>query len=164
MNGKTVVITGASSGIGFGVAEAYVGQGANVVLNGRDEAKLTEAAFVTDQPTAVSMARSLIEDLKENGKVVDRAFITRICKLPVTKATYQANVKRRRTRDITSRTWLVGLKPIMARDDEQSAIEDGQIEAEKHLSDEESESSWIRFRGNSRFRREAKRGDNVICI
>ena len=26
MNGKTVVITGASSGIGFGVAEAYVGR------------------------------------------------------------------------------------------------------------------------------------------
>ncbi len=44
MNGKTVVITGASSGIGFGVAQAYFGQGANVVLNGRDEAKLTEAA------------------------------------------------------------------------------------------------------------------------
>jgi gluconate 5-dehydrogenase len=41
---KTAVITGASSGIGFSVAEAFIGQGANVVLNGRDEAKLAKAA------------------------------------------------------------------------------------------------------------------------
>ena len=44
MNTKTAVVTGASSGLGFGVAEAYVQQGVNVVLNGRDEAKLTAAA------------------------------------------------------------------------------------------------------------------------
>ena len=43
-NTKTVVITGASSGIGFAVADAFVQQGANVVLNGRNEDKLARAA------------------------------------------------------------------------------------------------------------------------
>ncbi len=41
---ETVVITGASSGIGLGVARAYVARGAHVVLNARNEGKLAIAA------------------------------------------------------------------------------------------------------------------------
>ena len=40
---KTVLITGASSGIGFGVAEAFLQDGANVVLNANDAEKLEAA-------------------------------------------------------------------------------------------------------------------------
>ena len=39
---KTVIVTGATSGIGLGIAEAYARQGANVVLNARSEDKLHE--------------------------------------------------------------------------------------------------------------------------
>ena len=41
---KTVIVTGASSGIGYGVAEAFLKRGDNVVLNSRNEAKLKAAA------------------------------------------------------------------------------------------------------------------------
>lgn len=41
---KTVIVTGATSGIGLGIAEAYARQGANVVLNARSEDKLHEVA------------------------------------------------------------------------------------------------------------------------
>src|ERR1700756_3600539 len=41
---KTVVITGASSGIGLGLAEAFLKQGYNVVGSGRSAARLQEAA------------------------------------------------------------------------------------------------------------------------
>ena len=34
---KTAIITGGSSGMGLGVARAYVERGGNVVLNGRSE-------------------------------------------------------------------------------------------------------------------------------
>jgi len=43
-NTKTVLITGASSGIGLGIAEAYLDVAANVVLNARNEEKLTAVA------------------------------------------------------------------------------------------------------------------------
>lgn len=39
-NIKTVLITGASSGIGLGIAKAYLERGDNVVLNARNQAKL----------------------------------------------------------------------------------------------------------------------------
>ena len=50
-NTKTAVITGAGSGLGYAIAEAFVQQGTNVVLNGRDENKLTRAAAQLGQPS-----------------------------------------------------------------------------------------------------------------
>ena len=41
---KTVLITGASSGIGFHCAQAFIRLGANVVLNARNEQRLKDAA------------------------------------------------------------------------------------------------------------------------
>lgn len=50
MNTKTVVITGASSGIGFALAEAYLKRGYNVVGNGRTQDRLDEAAKKLGNP------------------------------------------------------------------------------------------------------------------
>src|SRR5512134_2650856 len=44
MSKKTVVITGASSGIGLGLAEQYLKKGFNVVGNARTSARLRKAA------------------------------------------------------------------------------------------------------------------------
>lgn len=44
MNTKTVLITGASSGIGFDIAQGFYSQGANLVLNSRNKDKLEHAA------------------------------------------------------------------------------------------------------------------------
>ncbi len=55
MSTKTAVITGAASGIGFSVAEAFVQQGDNVVLNGRTEEKLVKAAAQLGQPSRVAI-------------------------------------------------------------------------------------------------------------
>jgi len=40
LEGKTALITGGSKGIGKGIAEAYIKQGAEVIICGRDEANL----------------------------------------------------------------------------------------------------------------------------
>ena len=51
MSTKTALITGAGSGIGYAVAEAFVREGTNVVLNGRTEDKLARAAAQLDRPS-----------------------------------------------------------------------------------------------------------------
>ena len=42
LEGKTILVTGASSGIGRGIAETISQMGANVILNGRNEQRLEE--------------------------------------------------------------------------------------------------------------------------
>ncbi|MEZ5104712.1 MAG: SDR family oxidoreductase [Draconibacterium sp.] len=43
LQGKTALITGSGSGIGFALAQGLAGAGAKVILNGRNEEKLAEA-------------------------------------------------------------------------------------------------------------------------
>lgn len=131
----------------------------------KESERRTEAALLTDQPTVVSATRLLIDTFKSEGEIVDEAFISRIIKLPVTNRTPKPdNSKRKIMNDPAPRTWLVGLKPVQEKDEEKAIAEEGLEEAEKHVSQEDSSVSKIRFRGNSRFRREAKEGDVVVCI
>lgn len=44
LKNKTAVVTGASRGLGLAIAQAYVSAGANVVICGRDQKTLSEAA------------------------------------------------------------------------------------------------------------------------
>jgi NAD(P)-dependent dehydrogenase (short-subunit alcohol dehydrogenase family) len=47
---RTVVITGASSGIGFALAESYLSAGFNVIGNGRSQERLQDAAAKLGNP------------------------------------------------------------------------------------------------------------------
>ncbi|OON62749.1 3-oxoacyl-ACP reductase [Massilia sp. KIM] len=49
-NQKTVIVTGASSGIGFAIAEAYLQRGYNVVGNARSQDRLDSAAAKLGNP------------------------------------------------------------------------------------------------------------------
>ena len=44
LSDRVALVTGASRGLGFAMAEAIASQGAHVVLNGRDAETLEEAA------------------------------------------------------------------------------------------------------------------------
>ena len=56
LDGKIALVTGASSGIGIGIAEALHAQGAHVVLSGRREAELAELAARLGERATVKVA------------------------------------------------------------------------------------------------------------
>ncbi len=64
--GKTVLVTGASSGIGRGIAVACSKMGAKVIINGRNEAKLESTASLMADGSATIM----LGDLTDNAKMV----------------------------------------------------------------------------------------------
>ncbi len=70
---KTVIVTGASSGIGFGVAESFLKSGANVVLNGRDEAKLTDAAKRLGPPERIAVVAGDMAERSTGRRLVEAA-------------------------------------------------------------------------------------------
>ncbi len=71
---RTVVVTGASSGIGLGVAESFLSSGANVVLNGRDETKLVEAADRFNRPDQIAILPADIGASRTGKMLVDLAI------------------------------------------------------------------------------------------
>lgn len=77
---KTVIVTGASSGIGFAITQAYLNRGYNVIANGRDKIRLEYAAKQLKHPANLLLiagdiakpetARDLFSQAKEHfGKV-----------------------------------------------------------------------------------------------
>ena len=71
---RTVIITGASSGIGLGVAEAYLQRGDNVVLNGRDQAKLAKAAETLGHPDRVAVVAGDVGEPDTGRQLIDTAI------------------------------------------------------------------------------------------
>jgi len=64
LDGKVAVITGGSSGIGLATAKRFVEEGARVVITGRREKELAEAAaFIGRNVTTVAGDVSRLEDL-----------------------------------------------------------------------------------------------------
>jgi NAD(P)-dependent dehydrogenase (short-subunit alcohol dehydrogenase family) len=68
MAGKIAVITGGSSGIGLATAKRFVEEGAHVVITGRREKELKEAAaFIQRNVTTVVGDVSRLEDLDRSA-------------------------------------------------------------------------------------------------
>lgn len=68
LNGKVAVITGASSGIGAGIAQAFAQQQMNIVLGGRNEQRLKEVASSIQEDTQVQV-RTFVVDVTKNSEV-----------------------------------------------------------------------------------------------
>lgn len=62
LTGKVCIVTGAGRGIGRGIAEALARQGATVVLTGRTESTLTDAASAIGTAASIQLADVARED------------------------------------------------------------------------------------------------------
>lgn len=73
MNSTTVLITGASSGIGQDVARGFLEAGANVVLNARNAERLAAAAASLGQQDRVALVPGDIGNPETGARMVDAA-------------------------------------------------------------------------------------------
>lgn len=70
---RTVIVTGGGSGIGFAVAKAFLDRGDNVVLNGRTESKLRDAADKLGYADQVVIVPGDITQAETGQRLVDIA-------------------------------------------------------------------------------------------
>lgn len=73
MSGKTVIVTGASSGIGYAIARAFLAEGDNVLMNGRNEEKLRHAAERAGRPEKTEILASDVTCPKSAERIVAAA-------------------------------------------------------------------------------------------
>ncbi len=76
LKGKTILITGGASGIGLEAAKQFLANGANVIITGRNQAKLDAAKKMYPAVTAIKSdvaieedARSLFNQIRELGGI-----------------------------------------------------------------------------------------------
>jgi len=127
--------------------------------------ELDEAALITDDVRAMSGVRLLIESLLQKADEIDERFLSRIESLPITLPR-RGSQRRRPVRIPEPRAWLVGLVPLNdeKHPDEHALVESERAQAEEKTQYSDSEPGYIRFTGNSNFRKLAKPGDLVIEI
>ncbi|MFW9918188.1 MAG: SDR family oxidoreductase [Candidatus Thorarchaeota archaeon] len=83
LRSKTILVTAASRGLGFGTAKVLVDEGANVIICGRNEESLKiaiqklgeRARYVVADVSTVNNVKSLIDNITEEEGVLDGLFV-----------------------------------------------------------------------------------------
>ena len=70
---RTVAVTGASSGIGLGIAAAYLDAGANVVMNARHEGRLMDVAHKLGRSEQIGLVPGDVGNRGTGQRLVDMA-------------------------------------------------------------------------------------------
>jgi len=73
LEGLTFIVTGATSGLGLGIAQACIARGARVVLNARDDARLAHVAAELAAPDRIATLAADIGDPATGERLIARA-------------------------------------------------------------------------------------------
>ncbi|MFF1573549.1 SDR family NAD(P)-dependent oxidoreductase [Leifsonia sp. NPDC058292] len=71
LQGKTAFISGSTGGIGYAIASALAGEGVQVIVNGRDDARVDAAVERLEREHPGSTARGLVADFGDAGGVAE---------------------------------------------------------------------------------------------
>ncbi|HEY2784857.1 MAG TPA: SDR family oxidoreductase [Fimbriiglobus sp.] len=104
LSGKTVVITGGGSGVGKAVASACLKEGANVVIGGRDRAKLEAAAEEIGGGNNLITVPCDVADANQCAFLIECATQT-FRQIHVLVNNAGTNVRERTVREMTPETW-----------------------------------------------------------
>jgi hypothetical protein len=135
-------------------------------LSASAETVLIEASLVTRRARVRSQALALIHDIRTKAVPIDADFVRRICSLPVDRRGMVTGTPTRISiAELGTRFWVVNVSPFDVRDEEeQKSVEEGERQARAVLGDPEADVDWVRFTGQSKFRRMARVGDSVVVI
>ena len=105
LQGKTILITGASSGFGRGIALACAAEGAALALVGRDETRLNEVAGLARQ--AGGQATPCVADIADEAQVLASVEKARAAlgRIDVLVNNAGMNVTQRSIKDTSSAQW-----------------------------------------------------------
>ncbi len=109
LKGKTAVVTGATSGIGYSTAQRLLNEGCNVIITGRNEEKLKDSVAHLHHNEGISVGYIVIDQLNpdsvKNG--VKKAFVGSTVDLWVNCAGIFKNTDRaRKFRGLDSETYF----------------------------------------------------------
>lgn len=76
LTGRTAIVTGASRGIGYAIAERLIGEGCRVAITGRDPQTLAEAASALGGPGVCLAVAGKADDPAHRRDTVERASST----------------------------------------------------------------------------------------
>jgi NADP-dependent 3-hydroxy acid dehydrogenase YdfG len=104
LKGQTVVITGGGSGVGKAVAAAFLAEGANVAIGGRDAAKLEAAATEIGGGNNLITVPTDVVDPNQCAHLIEHAT-QRFKHVNILVNNAGTNIKERTVRELTPQTW-----------------------------------------------------------
>jgi NAD(P)-dependent dehydrogenase (short-subunit alcohol dehydrogenase family) len=102
--GKTALITGGGSGIGWGIALAFAQEGARVAISGRREAVLRQAASTWQGQPPIDWHACNVADRDDVGRLFDWAS-RQLGRIDILVNSAGVNVKTRAMSEMTPEQW-----------------------------------------------------------
>jgi NADP-dependent 3-hydroxy acid dehydrogenase YdfG len=104
LSGKTALVTGGGSGIGLAVTRAFLGEGARVVISGRNQDKLARAVRELQGGDLLSCHAADVAEPEQVRRLIED--LTRRCgRIDILVNNAGLNVKEREVRQLTPERW-----------------------------------------------------------
>lgn len=104
LENKVAVVTGGGSGVGKAIAFLFLREGANVVIAGRDAAKLATVVAEANAPDRIRAVPTNVGKASDCQSLID-ATITAFGRIDILVNNAGTNIKERSIRDLTPETW-----------------------------------------------------------